>query len=295
VTIGVLHPGEMGATVGAVLRARGETVLWASAGRSAATKTRAEEARLEDAGAVEELARRCDVIISLCPPHVATEVARPLASFDGIYVPCWSDVPTLTRLVHPPRAYRVDTARHARCDRRRHQARVKLKPPGPTSIRRPDRRSTEDGSPAHLDRVLESYLGQGLCRDEVRLLHDQSRVTFMGSARNLLPGSHRGGAAVALSGLRPRVGLLERDHIEYSLRPNRAAATRPLALPRDHAASFSLDGEQVARDLRAPAREHGLLLLVERRHLAVQERREERLHLILARPKPMVVALVAED
>ncbi len=39
--IGVLHPGEMGVTVGASARAGGSRVLWASEGRSAQTRERA--------------------------------------------------------------------------------------------------------------------------------------------------------------------------------------------------------------------------------------------------------------
>jgi 3-hydroxyisobutyrate dehydrogenase-like beta-hydroxyacid dehydrogenase len=86
VTVGLLHPGEMGAAIGAALRARGETVIWASAGRSAATAERAEEARLEDVGDVRELSRRCEVLISVCPPHAAVEVARSAGEFSGIYL-----------------------------------------------------------------------------------------------------------------------------------------------------------------------------------------------------------------
>jgi 3-hydroxyisobutyrate dehydrogenase-like beta-hydroxyacid dehydrogenase len=86
VTIGLVHPGEMGAAVGAALRSCGQTVLWASDGRSAATAARAEEAGLEDVGTVAELGRRSDVIVCLCPPHAAVEVAHSLASFAGVYV-----------------------------------------------------------------------------------------------------------------------------------------------------------------------------------------------------------------
>lgn len=98
-TIGVLHPGEMGAAVGAALRGRGETVLWASAGRSAATAARAGEAGLEDAGTNEELARRCDVIVSLCPPHAAVEVARPFGRFEGIYLDANAISPATARSI----------------------------------------------------------------------------------------------------------------------------------------------------------------------------------------------------
>jgi 3-hydroxyisobutyrate dehydrogenase-like beta-hydroxyacid dehydrogenase len=76
----------MGAAIGAALRARGETVMWASAGRSRATFERAEEAHLEDVGDVRELCRRCEVLISVCPPHAAVEVASSVGDFSGIYV-----------------------------------------------------------------------------------------------------------------------------------------------------------------------------------------------------------------
>ena len=69
--VGLLHPGEMGAVVGGLLRAAGHTVLWASEGRSAATRARAEAAGLEDAGSVADVARRAAVILSICPPHAA--------------------------------------------------------------------------------------------------------------------------------------------------------------------------------------------------------------------------------
>lgn len=84
--VGLLHPGEMGAAVGEDLLAAGHHVLWASAGRSPETRARAEDAGLEDAGTVEELARRSQVILSICPPHAALEVARAVGDFDGIYV-----------------------------------------------------------------------------------------------------------------------------------------------------------------------------------------------------------------
>jgi 3-hydroxyisobutyrate dehydrogenase-like beta-hydroxyacid dehydrogenase len=84
--VGLLHPGEMGAAIGAALRARGEMVLWASAGRSRATVERAESAGLSDVGEVRELCRRCDVLVSVCPPQAAADVARLVAEFDGVYV-----------------------------------------------------------------------------------------------------------------------------------------------------------------------------------------------------------------
>jgi 3-hydroxyisobutyrate dehydrogenase-like beta-hydroxyacid dehydrogenase len=84
--VGLLHPGEMGAAVGENLISVGHHVVWASAGRSPETRERAELAGLEDVGTAEVLARRSEVILSVCPPHAALEVARSVAGFDGIYV-----------------------------------------------------------------------------------------------------------------------------------------------------------------------------------------------------------------
>jgi 3-hydroxyisobutyrate dehydrogenase-like beta-hydroxyacid dehydrogenase len=75
----------MGAALAMQLR-RGRTVLWASSGRSVETTQRAEEAGLRDVGAVEELAKSSDIVVSVCPPHGALAVAESVAGFDGIYV-----------------------------------------------------------------------------------------------------------------------------------------------------------------------------------------------------------------
>jgi 3-hydroxyisobutyrate dehydrogenase-like beta-hydroxyacid dehydrogenase len=84
-TIGLLHPGEMGASVGAVLRGQGHRVVWASEGRSEETRARAEAAGLEDVGTVSRLAE-ADLVFSICPPHAALEVARAVGKAGGIYV-----------------------------------------------------------------------------------------------------------------------------------------------------------------------------------------------------------------
>ena len=98
-TIGVLHPGEMGAAIAAALRVRGTTVLWASDGRSAASAARAGEAGLEDAGTLGELARRSDVIVSLVPPHAAVDVARGFGDFEGLYVDANAVSPATARTI----------------------------------------------------------------------------------------------------------------------------------------------------------------------------------------------------
>ncbi len=87
VTIGLLHPGEMGAAVGQCLAAAGHEVLWVADGRSPATRKRAEEAGLTASG-MGEIAGRSDVVVSVCPPHAALDVAREVAGagFGGLYV-----------------------------------------------------------------------------------------------------------------------------------------------------------------------------------------------------------------
>jgi 3-hydroxyisobutyrate dehydrogenase-like beta-hydroxyacid dehydrogenase len=81
VTVGLLHPGEMGAAVGA--RVRGE-VVWASEGRSHDTRLRA--AAFRDVGTLAALLAEADVVLSICPPHAALDVARACAGFDGLYI-----------------------------------------------------------------------------------------------------------------------------------------------------------------------------------------------------------------
>jgi hypothetical protein len=91
----------MGAAVGRCLRDRGHVVLWASAGRGSATSARAAAAGLIDAGTVTEIASRCDVIVSVVPPHGALEVAREVAGagFGGLYVDANAVSPATVREV----------------------------------------------------------------------------------------------------------------------------------------------------------------------------------------------------
>jgi hypothetical protein len=81
-TVGLLHPGEMGAAVGQCLAAAGHRVLWVPEGRSPASAARAAAAGLTAAsGGLASLVREADVIVSVCPPHAALEVAREVAEF----------------------------------------------------------------------------------------------------------------------------------------------------------------------------------------------------------------------
>jgi len=101
VTIGVLHPGEMGSGVGASARAAGARVLWVSEGRGAATRKRAEADGLEDVGTLARLAREAQVILSVGPPASAVDVANQVSAhrFAGIYVDGNAVSPATTRKV----------------------------------------------------------------------------------------------------------------------------------------------------------------------------------------------------
>ncbi|MFH8627552.1 DUF1932 domain-containing protein [Streptomyces vietnamensis] len=68
----------MGAAVGAQLRSRGIPVLWCPEGRSDATRRRADEADLEGVSLADGI-RRADVVLSLCAPGGAEEVAELVA------------------------------------------------------------------------------------------------------------------------------------------------------------------------------------------------------------------------
>ena len=86
-TVGLLHPGEMGAAVGGCLVSAGHEVLWDPAGRSRASTGRALAAGLTGVS-FGQLIDRSSVIFSICPPHAALDVAHQVAGagFAGRYV-----------------------------------------------------------------------------------------------------------------------------------------------------------------------------------------------------------------
>src|SRR6266850_3931885 len=101
VTVGVLHPGEMGASVGAAARRGGAEVVWASEGRSAATHARAVVDNLRNVATLQNLVKVSDVIVSVCPPGVAADVVRAVAGyrFSRIYVDANAVSPETARRV----------------------------------------------------------------------------------------------------------------------------------------------------------------------------------------------------
>lgn len=87
-SVGVLHPGAMGVSVAVSLQDSGQRVLWASEDRSQETRARAEQYDLIERESLAELCRQCDLLVSVCPPHAAEQVASAVASegFAGIYL-----------------------------------------------------------------------------------------------------------------------------------------------------------------------------------------------------------------
>lgn len=96
--VGILHPGAMGAVLAGVATI---PVMWASEGRSADTVERANRYGLVDQGSVADLVAASDMLISVCPPHAATDVATYVErlGFDGLYVDANAIAPATVRSI----------------------------------------------------------------------------------------------------------------------------------------------------------------------------------------------------
>jgi 3-hydroxyisobutyrate dehydrogenase-like beta-hydroxyacid dehydrogenase len=97
--IGLLHPGEMGAAVGGCLTGAGHRVLWASEGRGADTAARAQTFGLTDVRTARGVVADAEVILSVCPPHAALDVAWIVHGFTGLYVDANAIAPGTAREV----------------------------------------------------------------------------------------------------------------------------------------------------------------------------------------------------
>jgi 3-hydroxyisobutyrate dehydrogenase-like beta-hydroxyacid dehydrogenase len=99
--IGVLYPGEMGISIAASAIFNGHQVYWLSRGRSDKTRARAAEFNLVEIDSALQFCQTCEVIVSVCPPHAAEEVARSVseAGFHGLYLDA--------NAISPQRALRI--------------------------------------------------------------------------------------------------------------------------------------------------------------------------------------------
>jgi 3-hydroxyisobutyrate dehydrogenase-like beta-hydroxyacid dehydrogenase len=86
--IGILHPGEMGISIAASAKNSGCDVYWTSEGRRPFTRERAAKFELIEARTLKELCEACPIVISVCPPHAAEDLAKQVvdAGFRGLYV-----------------------------------------------------------------------------------------------------------------------------------------------------------------------------------------------------------------
>ncbi|MEU3400692.1 DUF1932 domain-containing protein [Streptomyces filamentosus] len=100
-TVGILHPGSMGAAVAACATINAAAVLWCDTGRSTASAARAARFGLTPVAELAELLDRSDIVISLCPPAAAEDLARDIAAhrFAGVYVEA--------NAINPERAQRI--------------------------------------------------------------------------------------------------------------------------------------------------------------------------------------------
>lgn len=100
-TVGILHPGSMGAAVAACAATNAAEALWCATGRSTASAERAAQAGLTPVATLDELLDRSDIVISLCPPAAAEDLARVVVGhrFTGVYVEA--------NAISPERAQRI--------------------------------------------------------------------------------------------------------------------------------------------------------------------------------------------
>jgi 3-hydroxyisobutyrate dehydrogenase-like beta-hydroxyacid dehydrogenase len=104
--IGILHPGSMGIFVASSAQNSGNTVYWVSEGRSPQTRARAETYHLRESKSLAKLVADCSVIVSVCPPDSAEQVASQVAahSFKGLYIDA--------NAISPQRAIRIGHIMH---------------------------------------------------------------------------------------------------------------------------------------------------------------------------------------
>lgn len=100
-TLGILHPGAMGASLAAALQRAGHAVGWASADRSRQTRARAARLELHDAGSLAALCRQAGTLVCVCPPHAAEALAGEVIAcgFRGRYLDANAIAPARARRI----------------------------------------------------------------------------------------------------------------------------------------------------------------------------------------------------
>lgn len=104
-TIGVMSPGDMGHSVGNVLRENGLRVISCLGDRSERTKALAAEAGIEDVPTYADLVREADVLLSILVPAQAVNAAQRVAEVlvetgaDPVYADCNAIAPQTVRAI----------------------------------------------------------------------------------------------------------------------------------------------------------------------------------------------------
>ena len=102
-TVGLLSPGDMGHSVGAVLHQHGLRVLTCLDGRSERSRALAAEAGMEDVPSLNELVQEADVFLSILVPSASVELATKVATAvretgaDLLYADCNAVAPQTVR------------------------------------------------------------------------------------------------------------------------------------------------------------------------------------------------------
>jgi 3-hydroxyisobutyrate dehydrogenase-like beta-hydroxyacid dehydrogenase len=102
-TIGLLSPGDMGHSIGDVLKSNGLQVLTCLSGRSERTRALASASGFEDTANLEELVTLSDIVLSVLVPAEAGGVAQSVAAAvratnaDLLYVDCNAISPRTVR------------------------------------------------------------------------------------------------------------------------------------------------------------------------------------------------------
>lgn len=104
-TVAVLSPGDMGHSVGEVLKKNGIRVVTCLNGRSERTRQLAAEAGFEDLPSLEAVVTESDVILSILVPGAARDIAREVAEAlratgaDVLFADCNAVAPSTARAV----------------------------------------------------------------------------------------------------------------------------------------------------------------------------------------------------
>lgn len=97
----ILHPGEMGSSIGRTLAYKAHRAYYVAEGRSDTTQSRARKAGMFLRETLEEGLANVEVVISVCPPEYAEDVATQVLEhkYKGLYCDANAIAPTTARAI----------------------------------------------------------------------------------------------------------------------------------------------------------------------------------------------------